>query len=560
MEYTKRRRYTVNTGTDDLKDIYQHDLQMYDFPPSGEIPFVDFQQLGMDRVKLLQHVESNALRTDAKQVEERKKNLSTSLGKDGLKYFVHLLHATGSSAPSEADLQCRRKDHLSHFIMRLSCSQDPDRQAWFISLELELFKLRFSSLDAEGIEKLLGMHNIECQQITREEKDAIREELRSSTAKVSNVDISEFYKVPFLRVTDLVKSRKVYLTNGMAYIPQASLVSLFVSYLRNILIDGIKYAKYYVSKISDDERLMSFLKSLPGSFSGMTRVVWTTTATPVEKLNELSKTSYPLCMRLLHEGLRAQHHLRNSGRIQYGLFLKGIGVTMEDALHFWKTEFTKKIDSDKFDKQYAYTIRHTFGKEGKQTNYTPMGCTKIITSAVGPGEYHGCPYKHMDNEILRQKLSGIGIPVISANEIADLAKNGHYLIACTKYFEILHNRLPDKSIVHPNGYFIESRAILAKEEVTEPDTQEKFSQTGRYSERLSNTPIRRDRNFGTPSRTMDTSISTPSRVMDKTMTPVRKVEKISTTPSRAPKATPKRLDTSSLQNDEIIAQLMSEDM
>ncbi|XP_078033290.1 DNA primase large subunit isoform X2 [Augochlora pura] len=509
---------------------------------------------------VLQHVESIGARTDLKQAEERKNNLCTSLGKDGLKYFVHLLNASGCKTPSETDLQCRRKDHLSHFITRLSYCHDPDRQMWFINQEVELFKLRFSSLDSEGIEKLLSMHNIECQQITREEKEAIREELSSSTAKISNVDTSEFYKVPFQKVTDLVRSRRVYLANGMAYIPQAGLVSLFVSYFRSILLKGMEYAKIYISNMSDDERLMSFLKSLPSSFSGMTRVIWKTTATPVDKLDELSKSSYPLCMRSLHETLRTQHHLRNSGRIQYGLFLKGIGVTMEDALRFWKMEFTKKIDPDKFDKQYAYTIRHTFGKEGKQTNYTPMGCTKIITTSVGPGESHGCPYRHMDTDSLKQKLSGVGIPMISVNEIAELARNGHYLIACTKYFEILHNRLPDKPINHPNGYFIESRSILAKEEVTEPNSQEKFSQNGRFSERMSNTPSRRDRNIGTPSAMMDKSYSTPSRAMDKTITPIRKVERMSTTPSRMPKATPKRLDAFPLENDEIIAQLMSEDM
>lgn len=36
---------------------------------------------------------------------------------------------------------------------------------WFINQEVELFKLRFSSLDKEGIEKLLSMHNIDCQQV-----------------------------------------------------------------------------------------------------------------------------------------------------------------------------------------------------------------------------------------------------------------------------------------------------------------------------------------------------------------------------------------------------------
>ena len=34
---------------------------------------------------------------------------------------------------------------------------------------------------------------------------------------------------------------------------------------------------------------------------------------------------------------------------------------MDEALKFWKDEFTKKIDNDKFEKNYAYNVRHMFG-------------------------------------------------------------------------------------------------------------------------------------------------------------------------------------------------------
>lgn len=114
-------------------------------------------------------------------------------------------------------------------------------------------------------------------------------------------------------------------------------------------------------------------------------------------------------MRILHESLYNNSHLKNSGRMQYGLFLKGIGVTLEDALRFWTHAFSKKIDAVAFEKKYAYSIRHYFGKEGKQTNYTPYGCQKIISSAVGPGECHGCPFRHMDRDSLCQKLTSYGI-------------------------------------------------------------------------------------------------------------------------------------------------------
>ncbi len=41
---------------------------------------------------------------------------------------------------------------------------------------------------------------------------------------------------------------------------------------------------------------------------------------------------------------------------------------MDESLKFWKQEFTKKsdIDTDKFEKTYAYNIRHSYGAEGKR--------------------------------------------------------------------------------------------------------------------------------------------------------------------------------------------------
>ncbi|KAG7189220.1 hypothetical protein KM043_008783 [Ampulex compressa] len=533
MDYTpihKRRRQTINADVNNLKEIYPCDLSMYDVPPTGEISLVEFQDLGLERLKVLQLVEINAQRTDLKTADDRKIELSNSLSKDGLKHFVRLLYASGNKTHAELDLQARRRDCISHFIMRLAYCQEPDRNAWLINQEVELFKLRFSSLDKDGVEYLHSTNNLDCSQITQDEKEEIREELYASTSKVTNIDTADFYKVPFHKVLDLVKSRRIYLKEGMAFIPQADLISLFVSYFKKNLVAGLESAKEYLSNISDDERLCSYIKSLPGSFSGMTRVVWSSTTTPIEKLDELSKSSYPLCMRTLHENLRTNHHLKNSGRIQYGLFIKGIGVTLEDALAFWKAEFTKKVDPNKFDKEYAYSIRHMFGKEGKQTNYTPLGCQKIITSSVGPGEHHGCPYRHMDTDSLRLRLLSCGLPPPSITEIITLTKAGHYILACTKYFETAHNRPPEKPYVHPNAYFMESRAILAKDfENTDTDGLQKVSKSTRgLNDKVNITPVRRnERTSVTPSQRMDVINNTPSRSRDPNGTPSRRLNETS---------------------------------
>lgn len=83
---------------------------------------------------------------------------------------------------------------------------------------------------------------------------------------------------------------------------------------------------------------------------------------------------------------------------------------MEEAYTFWKQEFCKTIDVDKFDKQYGYNIRHMFGKEGKKADYQPWSCNKVINQiSPGPDEYHGCPFKTYSEEPLKQLLNSYGL-------------------------------------------------------------------------------------------------------------------------------------------------------
>jgi len=145
------------------------------------------------------------------------------------------------------------------------------------------------------------------------------------------------------------------------------------------------------------------------------------------------------------------------GRMQYGLFLKGIGLTLEDALTFWRSEFSQIMGVDKFEKLYAYNIRHNYGKEGRRADYTPYSCMKIIMGHVGPQESHGCPFRHFDADQLKLNLMSHGIGQAGISELIDMVKNNHFQIACRHYFELTHPDCKTDLVVnHPNQFFEES--------------------------------------------------------------------------------------------------------
>jgi DNA primase large subunit len=75
-------------------------------------------------------------------------------------------------------------------------------------------------------------------------------------------------------------------------------------------------------------------------------------------------------MRNLNDSLKHDKHLKHDGRLQYGLFLKGIGLSVQEALVFWRTSFSN-ITDDKFNKEYAYNVRYNYGLEGNRKNYSP---------------------------------------------------------------------------------------------------------------------------------------------------------------------------------------------
>jgi len=168
-----------------------------------------------------------------------------------------------------------------------------------------------------------------------------------------------------------------------------------------------------------------------------------------------AKQNFPLCMQMIHQHLTQKSHLKHNGRLQYSLFLKGAGLTLEESLNFFKKKFSKLTSEDKFEKDYAYNIRHSYGQEGKRVDYPPYNCTKIQNMNLpSAGETHGCPFKIYGEEKLNKVLTDQGIQEIDIIRIMDKKKSNEYSVACMRHYEArYHNdNKAEKVGITPNGY------------------------------------------------------------------------------------------------------------
>uniref|UniRef100_A0A8D2LX44 DNA primase large subunit n=1 Tax=Varanus komodoensis TaxID=61221 RepID=A0A8D2LX44_VARKO len=436
--------------------LYPLSVHFYAEPPTENISLIEFETFAVDRLKLLKTVENLGV-SYVKGTPNYKQKLELEL--KHLKFPFHAL--------AEEEHEARRKDHISHFILRLAFCQSYELRRWFIQQEMDLFRYRFTQLNDSLIEKFLHL------------SDPIPV-LDYTWYASSRPELSGFIAwVPFCDAVDLVRVRQVYFHGGYAYVPLQDFLAIVLNSYRTKLSKALALTARSLPIIQTDERLQPLLNHLSHAYVGPDYSIQKNTGKiSLEHIDALSVKSFPLCMRQLHKALRDNHHLRHGGRMQYGLFLKGIGLTLEQALQFWKSEFIKgKIDADKFDKGYAYSIRHSYGKEGKRTDYTPFSCMKIILSnPPGQGDYHGCPFRHSDPDLLKQKLQSYKVPPTGVSQILDLVKGMHYQLACQKYFEVTHN-VDDIGfpLNHPNQYFAESQQLLSgikeiKKEQKQPES------------------------------------------------------------------------------------------
>lgn len=441
------------------KETYLHDLQLYKYYPEGNFSLKELKSICMQRTEVLLFVEKIYIETGVRRTAQQcKEILINELRRKDYDIFVKIINGPSKELGSDIKvmdevLHLRKQDHISHFVLRGACSMH--RTKWFHIQELRLFYWRLYTLTIEEIKEFFNVNKLKTHDISEEDKEELQEYI-----KFNNLYNEPFYKVPFTFVIDLVEKHKVFLKHGMAFVPEKELAGLCFGYFKENLTTGLKSMPIVAEDAVNDHRINKIFNIITKYIDSERDIIEKHYVLSLSELDDVSKKSYPLCMRIIHEVLRKDHHLKHGERKQYSLFLKDIGVTIDDTIELWKQEFTKKMNETTFETEYGYRLRHIYGVGNAQNSYNCYKCSSILNFNVKPTESYGCPFKHLSNESLKQILNEYKFIPEDIEDIVKLSSMENYEKACKRYHEITHSCNIYTIFNSPVNYFFESRKKL----------------------------------------------------------------------------------------------------
>ncbi|RLI33740.1 hypothetical protein DRO53_04955 [Candidatus Bathyarchaeota archaeon] len=131
-------------------------------------------------------------------------------------------------------------------------------------------------------------------------------------------------------------------------------------------------------EVEPPEPLKSLVEDLKAYFSGVRKVL------SQEELGSLRLEAFPPCISKLYFDLSAGKDLPHIGRFTLTAFLINVGMKLEEIIKL----YTSVTDFD--EKMTKYQVEHIAGLVGGKTRYRPLGCSRMKTHGLCPGEDDLC--------------------------------------------------------------------------------------------------------------------------------------------------------------------------
>jgi DNA primase large subunit len=464
-------------------------LNMYDQPVVSDLPISSICLIAEERIRALKKIQR--FFEHRKEDDDRK-----------LKFYDALVENFQSILVSTKIFNNPLFDVVSHWILKLTFTNYPAEEQFFHFYEKILFAARLyhlASLETKNLpdsEKDMRRNRFFFQHLCSYAGKSL-DELTEVDNYTKNKD-GEYVKVkepsipvPFRFAMKALESYDADLRNGKAIItPYTSFIVLQDLYEEVLQIHKKNLLKVSGFMFKMDPRLSDIVQSLRDfktTLDAVNEVYYDKKekfmGISYENINAVATVHFPICMLEIHDNFKQVHSLKHWGRLQYGMFLKGLGMDIKDTVRLFTNELKKSAQGEKKVKEYQYYIEHMYGKQGKKTDYTPWSCQKIAGKAIPSGnETYGCPFKFYSNKALAQTLQKK--KHLSDEDIEEILEQRKvdFSLGCRKLFEKTHpNAYLSKGIGrHPNVYFSSSywhqhrqKERTHFQNLTAPDTSRK---------------------------------------------------------------------------------------
>ncbi|GFG30399.1 hypothetical protein Cfor_05852 [Coptotermes formosanus] len=297
-------------------------------------------------------------------------------------------------------------DRTGHFMLRLLSLSSPSFKMFVLEAETKLFINRLSALSCNNVTSMLKILYRHVKETVQQSpnisqdfidfvvtvkhvcKIMIKMEIAVHAFKETHLESCSYYNihVPFRMCLPLVKKREVELKSGKCIVPCGKWKHLLAILFYLHLELGMKHLKTSgcVHEALNDPRIYQLAQDLGTRFNNNTAQV-TGGRITAQNVNAQS-VFFPPCMVHLYKTLQFRHRLTHESRRQLTLFLKDVGMPIEEALDFWRTEYSQPRSEcgsgcthswQKDARRYQYSIRHMYGLEGGRYTYRVPSCRSI---------------------------------------------------------------------------------------------------------------------------------------------------------------------------------------
>lgn len=424
------------------------DLDMYNIPPIEYYSYSGLSNICQQRIDLYKELERYL--EDHRSSEDKREfylGIANILKKSQSKFVTDKLD-----------------DLTSHWVLKLVFNNID--QGTFLIYEAFIFIGRlYDQANRYAQSRIEGQTDEERLKSQKEwAKKFYFEKLRHYIEGESDKKNDMAIRIPFKFAARLIEKYEVELDKGFAVItPESAFIVIQELFSEIIHLHNKNVERIYKQIVRQDARLEKLIELLR-DYNKSTEHYYkaekpvATSKIDANNVEYLSKEYFPLCMSEILEGLKTKHQLKHWGRLQLGLFLKGIGMRLEDNILLFSNHLGKLSDSNKKISEYKYYIEHMYGKRGKKTDYTPWSCQKIADKAIPTSnDVYGCPFKFYSDSHLAKALKMRKLDDGQVSEVI-AARKINYNIGCRKMFELTHTVAKVRPAVgkHPNSYYLSS--------------------------------------------------------------------------------------------------------